>query len=409
VESAPDVATSKVSVGPSPLASEASWHDSDYLLLGGGLQNALLTLAVLDRKPDARLVLVERETRLGGNHTWCFHESDVPAPARRLLEPLVVKRWAAHDVVFPAFRRRIAGAYLAITSERLHELVDERLAQSPNARRVTANVRDVGPRVATLSDGRELSAELCVDARGPEHTRGSPAGYQKFVGLELALDPGSAPALPVLMDATVPQLDGFRFMYVLPWSPARVLVEDTYYTNDPELDAAALRERVLVYAAGAGMRVRDVLRQEQGVLPIPGRLARGAPAPGPLTAGYAGGLFHPTTGYSLPVAVRLALFIAERNAREVRAEYPGWLERQRQQARYCLLLNRLLFGAFAPAERYHVLEHFYRLPEATIRRFYSLELSMADRARILCGRPPAGFSMRRLLAGRRSPEEISHE
>jgi lycopene beta-cyclase len=58
----------------------------------------------------------------------------------------------------------------------------------------------------------------------------------------------------------------------------------------------------------------------------------------------------------------------------------------------------MLFGAFAPQERYHVLERFYRLPESTIRRFYALETLAMDRARILCGRPPRGFSLRRLLA-----------
>jgi lycopene beta-cyclase len=35
-----------------------------------------------------------------------------------------------------------------------------------------------------------------------------------------------------------------------------------------------------------------------------------------------------------------------------------------------------------------VLEHFYRLPEALIERFYADRLSALDRLRILSGRPP---------------------
>jgi lycopene beta-cyclase len=406
VESAAGVLESKPTVGPPRSARGAGPSHADYLLVGGGLQNALVALAVLERRPDARLVLVERESQLGGNHTWCFHESDVSEAARRLLEPLVVQRWPAHDVVFPRFRRRLPGAYLAITSQRLHEWVNQRLVLSPNARRVTANVVDVGADAATLSDGQRLTAEVVVDARGPEHTRGAPAGYQKFVGLELALEPGSAPEVPMLMDATVTQLDGFRFMYVLPWSADRVLVEDTYYSSAPELDVEALHARVLEYAAAAGMHVREVLRKEHGVLPIPARLdvAPSASGPlcssGPLRAGYAGGLFHPTTGYSLPVAARLALFIAEQGGgATLGPAYQRWVEPHRRQAGFCLLLNRLLFGAFAPTDRFRVLERFYRLPVSTIRRFYALDMSALDRARILCGRPPEGFSMRRLLAG----------
>jgi lycopene beta-cyclase len=56
-----------------------------------------------------------------------------------------------------------------------------------------------------------------------------------------------------------------------------------------------------------------------------------------------------------------------------------------------------LFRWFAPEHRYHVLERFYRLPEPTIRRFYALELTALDRARILVGRPPRGLSWRAAL------------
>jgi lycopene beta-cyclase len=119
------------------------------------------------------------------------------------------------------------------------------------------------------------------------------------------------------------------------------------------------------------------------------------PTAPPLLAGYAGGWFHPVTGYSLPVAVRLAEHLAEHDAGEVFG--PG-LERlareHRRQVRFAHLLNRLMFGAYPPQERWHVLERFYRLPEATIARFYALRLRAVDRVRILGGRPPAGLSLR---------------
>ena len=42
----------------------------------------------------------------------------------------------------------------------------------------------------------------------------------------------------------------------------------------------------------------------------------------------------------------------------------------------------------APAARRKVLERFYRLPEPLIERFYAGDLTRADQARILIGRPP---------------------
>jgi lycopene beta-cyclase len=405
VDPALDALPSKPSVGPLPELEPSTPSERDeYVLVGGGLQNALIALALLQRKPDVSLTLIEREVRLGGNHTWCFHESDVPPAARSLLEPLVVRRWPAYDVAFRSHRRRVLGGYAALTSERLDAVVSAALEAAPNARRLVANARDVAPDRVTLDDGRQHTGLLVVDARGPEHAAPSARAYQKFVGLELALGRDGAPEIPLLMDATVDQIDGFRFMYVLPWSKDRVLVEDTYYSDSPDLDLPRLRQRVLDYAARAGYEVSAVLREERGVLPIPTRLELASDGSAPLRAGYGGGLFHPTTGYSLPVATRLALFLAERPAHAALGpEYVSWLRAHRRQARFCLRLNQLMFSAFAPEQRQHVLERFYRLPEDTIRRFYALETSALDRARLLCGRPPRGFSLRRLLAERHPP------
>ena len=48
----------------------------------------------------------------------------------------------------------------------------------------------------------------------------------------------------------------------------------------------------------------------------------------------------------------------------------------------------MLFRAAAPSESYRVLEHFYRLPPATIARFYGGRMTPFDKARILSGKPP---------------------
>jgi len=68
-----------------------------------------------------------------------------------------------------------------------------------------------------------------------------------------------------------------------------------------------------------------------------------------------------------------------------------------RQLRFAFRLNHMLFNWFPPAQRFHVLERFYRLPEPVVRRFYALELTAIDRARILVGRPPRGLSVRAAL------------
>jgi lycopene beta-cyclase len=373
-------------------------HTSEYLLVGGGLQNSLIALALLEQRPAARVTLIEREDRLGGNHTWCFHSSDAPAQMPPWLVRLIERSWPAHDVCFRSYRRRLHDPYFAITSARLDAEVRECLQRSPNALLIRGSASSVEADLVTLEDGRSLSGQLVIDARGPGRASLAGGGYQKFLGLELEVASGSAPSLPILMDATVPQIDGFRFMYVLPFERDRVLLEDTYYSTDPELRPEQLRQRIHAYAREHRIGVLRELREERGVLPIPASNGFHPSLQSPVRAGYAGGLFHPTTGYSLPVALRFALLVASLPAElALGARYRQMLAEHRRQFRFCLWLNRLLFGAFAGPQRHAVLERFYRLPAATIRRFYALETQPRDRLRILCGSPPPGFSLGRLI------------
>jgi lycopene beta-cyclase len=137
------------------------------------------------------------------------------------------------------------------------------------------------------------------------------------------------------------------------------------------------------------LHVRVVLREESGVLPMPWRGAW--PPPGrPLVAGYAGGWFHPATGYSAPCALRLAALLA-RCWRDPAPTLAREWRRQRRQMRLGLLLNWLAFRGFRPDLMWRPFARFYRLPLATIARFYRLDSTPLDIARLLLGKPPRGF------------------
>jgi lycopene beta-cyclase len=146
--------------------------------------------------------------------------------------------------------------------------------------------------------------------------------------------------------------------------------------------------------------VTGVRRRESGVLPLPFRAGAAAATPdgGPLRIGYRGGFFHPVTGYSLPLAAHVAGALAAASSATGMARSLASLARRlAPQRRFGCLLNRLLFRGMRPAQRWTALERFYRMPEATIARFYASRTTALDRARFLLGRPPAGVSWRRLL------------
>jgi lycopene beta-cyclase len=381
----------------------------DVVLVGGGLSTCLLALALFELRPRTRVALVEQSAALGGNHLWCFHAGDVRGEADFVTQ-LVTRRWPGYEVRFPDVRRVLDEPYAAVTSERLDEVVQRAFAERPGARMYLSRAaRRVTATRVELDDGEELHGTLVIESRGPlAYPRSPGTAFQKFLGLELVLRSPSPLTRPVLMDALVPQRDGFRFMYALPLSESRVLLEDTYFSETPELEEERISADIMAYAADRGFQVARVARRESGVLPLPTVVPRfAAPAPdAPLEAGYQGGWFHPVTGYSFPVAARLARAVAGSPPEQVRsAVWPLLQREQRAQFRFAVLLNKLMFGAFAPADRSGAIERFYRLPAESIRRFYALDLDPSDRLRLLCGRPPRGFSLKRALQTRLAPAQ----
>lgn len=374
----------------------------DYLLVGGGLQNGLIALAIRAQQPAARIAMVEQAPALGGNHTWCFHDADVDAAAALWIAPLVVARWDGYDVAFADHRRTLSSGYACVSSERLAACVARALdvPGSTLLTRTTAVAVHADHATVRNPDGtvRELRARVVIAARGPDGADvEAGTGWQKFVGQELVLDEPHGLARPMLMDATVRQDDGFRFFYLLPFAPDRVLVEDTRFADGAHLDLADLRAEIAAYVAARGWRVARVAREEHGVLALPFR-PRVPQTTAPLCAGYHGGWFHPVTGYSFPIAARLAAFIAGRPADALfGAALDEHARAHGKQLDFAGRLNRLLFRWFAPPDRHHVLARFYRLPETTIRRFYALQTTAFDRAAVFIGRPPRGFDLRRGL------------
>jgi len=356
------------------------------ILVGGGLANSLAAYRLAQTRPDVHMTVVE-PGELGGNHTWCFHETDLTRPQREWIAPFVVRRWDSYEIKFPDRSRKLALPYCCITAERLREIV----GSVPQLSVVRGRAAAVGPHTVTLEQGDTLTGTLVLDGRGATAMDGWGLAWQAFVGLELKLAaPHGLPA-PIVMDATVPQDGAYRFIYSLPFTDTEILVEDTRYQDDPGLDMTAMRANVLRYARARGWRVQSVLREEHGVLPIV--LSGGAPSPDSeaVPVGMRAGLFHQVTGYSLPDAVRLADRIAA--ARELTTESlrPATLRVMAQHWRrqsFYRLLNRMLFMAGAPDERWRILSRFYGLSENLVARFYAGETTSADMARILTGRPP---------------------
>ncbi|QXQ05250.1 lycopene beta-cyclase CrtY [Sphingosinicellaceae bacterium] len=367
--------------------------DYDLILAGGGLHNGLIALRLAALRPELRVAVVEAGPSVGGNHTWSSFARDLTPEQAAWTAPLIAHRWDRYSVRFPRHSRIIDMGYVSATSALLDAAV--RAALPADCILTGVPIVALDPTSVTLADQRVLTASAVIDGRGQGPTKALDLRWQKFLGIEVELAADHGLEGPIIMDATVPQSDGYRFVYTLPFGPRHVLIEDTYFSDGDDLAPERLRQHLADYAKAQGWEIVRVIREETGILPI----ALGGDVAALWAEGEAGvgkvGLraarFNPATGYSFPDAVRTADLVAglpdlspaalDKALRTAAIE--AWNGRSLFR-----LLNKMLFLAAYPHERRQILERFYRLDARLIGRFYASESTFYDRMRILTGKPP---------------------
>jgi lycopene beta-cyclase len=366
----------------------------DLAIVGGGLSGSLAALALARMKPDITVRLTEAGEAIGGNHRWSWFGSDLSAEGKELLGPIRQNVWeSGNEVAFPAYCRQLSTPYHSMSSPDLAAALERELPEEVLVLRRRATTLDATG--VTLEDGTRISARAVVDARGFTPTPHLQGGWQVFMGRHIRLAAPHGIDRPTIMDARVEQLDGYRFVYVLPLSAHELFVEDTYYQDSPTLDRSALSARIDAYVREHGWD-GEILGFETGVLPVVtsgdfGRYQAQKRVEGVTMLGAGGGFTHPLTSYTLPFAVQCALAIA------ADADLPGDQLAAKMEARarrhwnamgFYRLLGSMLFGAAPPEQRVRVFQRFYRMPEDLIDRFYAGNSTLVDKARLLIGRPP---------------------
>lgn len=381
----------------------------DLILVGAGLANGLIAWRLQQQRPALRILVLEQAVEMGGNHTWSFHDSDLTAQQRGWIAPLVSHRWPAYRVIFPEYERSLASAYNSIASPVFARVIGAALGQSL---RLNVPIDALMPTSVTLASGETITAGAVIDGRGVRTSAHLALGYQSFLGQEVRLASPHGLRTPIIMDASVTQHGGYRFVYVLPFSPDTLLIEDTHYVDRGGPSPERLRANIATYAAARGWHIAELLREERGALPITlaGDIdAYWAELAGQPCSGLRAGLFHSTTGYSLAHAARLAERIAAQDDlsapalfRTIRAEAASQWHAQG----FFRLLNRMLFLAGSADQRWRVMQRFYRLPAPLIAHFYAGAPTLADKLRIISGKPP--LPLREALAAARKihPHQI---
>lgn len=390
---------------PASPAPEEPAHD--VIIVGGGLAGGLIALALHRQAPGCRFVVIEAGRTLGGHHRWSWFETDIPAHERALMAGFDINGWdEGYDITFPAYGRTLPTSYRSLASAEFHRALTEELPAERVLLETRAASLDAGG--VALADGTRMAAKRVIDCRPFRSSQHLAGGWQVFLGQHFKCETPHGLTRPVIMDASVAQIaphgngEAYRFVYVLPLSPDEVFIEDTYYADQPKMDAEVLKGRVAEYAHRNGWK-GEVVDQEAGILPVIsggdfGAALAEVAIPGVALAGARGGFSHPLTSYTVPFAVDNALAIARLIARspdlsgeELAAFCRRRAKRHWRATAYYRMLSRMLFEAAEPGKRVVVFEHFYALKGNLVERFYAGRSTWPDRLRILTGKPPVAI------------------
>lgn len=369
---------------------------ADVAIVGGGLSGGLIALALRQQRPELDVVLVEADERLGGIHRWSWFDTDLDERGHALMAPFRKTEWTGYDVVFPEYVRTLKARYFSLASPDFDAGLRRELSQQTI--RTGKRADHCTPASVTLVGGESIPARAVIDCRGFGQTTHLRGGWQVFMGRHMRTRDPHGIARPVIMDAGVEQLGGYRFVYVLPLGANDVFFEDTYYQDEPVLDRAELSRRLDRYAAAQGWE-GEIIDSETGILPVItggnfGAFAREQQLATIPQAGARALLAHPLTSYTIPQAVETALLVADN------ADLPGdqlaallaaHARQHWNRTGYYRLLGRILFGAPAAKERYRIFQRFYRLDERLIERFYAARSIPFEKFRVLAGKPPVAI------------------
>ncbi len=248
--------------------------ESDILILGGGCAGLSLALRLAaDGENCPSTVIIESRSHYSNDRTWCFWD-DGSAHLRELVQ----HRWPM--VTLAHGGRRVSVdchtiLYAMIPAENFYAHATAALAETARItlamnEPVLGEPRKEGGlwRVETRCGSRW--AKRLIDTR-PQRVpeRGTAVLWQSFSGHEIEceadrFDPGVAQ----LMDFSPSKNERITFLYLLPFSPRRALVEVTVLAPDPLGPEDLAEELAAFIRRQVGGSSHAVLRSEHGVLPM---------------------------------------------------------------------------------------------------------------------------------------------
>ena len=361
-----------------------------YIILGAGLSGSLMALKLLENNERDFLIIDQNESLNLKTKTWSFFKNDINSDQLKFLSKMNLYVWPQYSVYFNETMKTYSSEYCTLHGEKFEKyflsLIDEQHLLLGSETLVNEDLQ-----VITVNQ-TNINYTYLIDARGEYTSENSSVGYQKFVGLEIKFNSPHQLNSPVLIDARVSQIEGFRFFYCLPFNKDTILVEDTRYDKTKSLDKELFKKEVLTYVQKNFSDRFTVSRLETGQLPLTfnnQNISRISQKTFPI--GTRAGLSHPVTGYSLFLAIQSIDYLAKiliQDSEKADLLYKSYLDKKHKQLNFYRRLNFILFEVADSNEKFKLFKYCYSRPQWLIEKFYSANFSLTDKIIFFLGIPP---------------------
>ena len=309
----------------------------DYIIAGVG--GAGLWLAVRMAQDnwfqDKKILLIDAQDKTQNDRTWCFWSEEE--------FPFVTK---SYQQIAVSSKQYNLGSYRyhKVFSADFYQWAKDEIARASD--RFTWKLEDIQDILETEQGCQVKTTENTYNSERvfssinlPKRTYNlstHPYLDQHFVGwLVKTKKEVFNPGIAHFMDFNIPQKGNTRFIYVLPDSETKALVEYTLF-SDTLLEREAYEKGIRDYLTGLGLRDDDyeITETEEGVIPMTTYPFEQWSTNCVTRIGIAGGWAKPSTGYAFKNSMRYSLDLVEQLKRGEKRLSPNkkpmfsWMDEQ---------------------------------------------------------------------------------
>lgn len=242
----------------------------DYIITGMGLAGLQLAFQMSQDSffDDKTILLIDKNDKKTNDRTWCFWEGE-----KGKWDSILHHQWQkglfkseVNSVTFPIHYKMIQG--IDFYNYIIHQLCEKPQFTIINEKVLT--IKEFDNRAIVNTKNQQFEATYCFDSifHYEQYTKEQIPILQHFVGWFIETkDPVFDEQTVHFMDFSIPQKNNTRFMYVLPFSKNKALIEYTLFSGDV-LSKENYENEIKSYLAKNQIINYTIIEKEQGVIPM---------------------------------------------------------------------------------------------------------------------------------------------